>query len=120
MKQCLQQMIVSLLLAGVTSFLIVKPTTTSFSLKGLPENIEVCGFKDCKRAGGGAKLEKLINTVLEENNINDQIKVQGCDCQGECGYGPNILVDGKIVNGVKDKDAIIKALGIITPQESSS
>lgn len=66
MKQCLQQMIVSMLIAGVTSFLVVvKPTSTStsFPLRDLPENVEVCGFKDCKRAGGGVKLEKLINAV---------------------------------------------------------
>lgn len=114
-------MIISMLIAGgVAGFLMVKPssTRTSFPLRDIPENVQVCGFKDCKRAGGGAKLEKMINTVLEENNLNGQMTVQGCDCQGECGYGPNILVDGKIVNGVKDKDAIVKALGIM--QESSS
>lgn len=32
--------------------------------------------------------------------------------QGECGYGPNLLVDGKIVNDVKGREAILKALGI--------
>lgn len=38
--------------------------------------------------------------------------MEGCDCQGECGYGPNLLVDGKIVNSVKGKEAVEKALGI--------
>jgi hypothetical protein len=28
-----------------------------------PKIVEVCGFKDCKRAGGGPKLEKLFNEV---------------------------------------------------------
>lgn len=32
--------------------------------------------------------------------------------KGECGYGPNLLVDGKIVNDVKGREAILKALGI--------
>jgi hypothetical protein len=32
--------------------------------------------------------------------------------QGECGYGPNLVVNGKIKNGVKGKDAVLKALGI--------
>ena len=50
--------------------------------------------------------------VLEENNLLETIKVEVCECQGECGYGPNLLLDGKIVNGVKGKDAVIKALGI--------
>lgn len=82
------------------------------SLNALPEKVEVCGNKDCRRAGGGAKLENLVKTVLEENNLLETIKVEGCECQGECGYGPNLLLDGKIVNGVKGKDAVIKALGI--------
>ncbi len=54
----------------------------------------------------------LDTKVLEENDLLDTVVVEGCDCQGECGYGPNLLLDGKIVNGVKGKDAVVKALGI--------
>ena len=28
-----------------------------------PQTVQVCGFKDCKRSGGGARLEKLIKEV---------------------------------------------------------
>jgi hypothetical protein len=28
-----------------------------------PVKVEVCGFKDCKRNGGGLRLEKLVSTV---------------------------------------------------------
>ena len=27
------------------------------------ETVEVCGFKDCRRAGGGARLQKLVTEV---------------------------------------------------------
>jgi len=74
--------------------------------------VEVCGFKDCKRSGGGPRLEKLVNTVLEEKGLLGTIKVEGCECQGECGYGPNLVIDGKIVNSVKGRDAVEKALGL--------
>mmetsp|Transcript_3688 Transcript_3688/g.5343 ORF Transcript_3688/g.5343 Transcript_3688/m.5343 type:complete len:126 (+) Transcript_3688:170-547(+) len=87
----------------------VKRATLS---RATPETVEVCGFKDCKRAGGGPRLEKLVNSILEEKGLVDAIKVEGCDCQGECGYGPNLVIDGKIVNSVKGKDAVIKALGL--------
>jgi NADH:ubiquinone oxidoreductase subunit E len=40
----------------------------------------------------------------------------GCECQGECGYGPNLVVDGKIKNDVKGKDAVLSALGIISDE----
>jgi NADH:ubiquinone oxidoreductase subunit E len=79
------------------------------------EKVQVCSFKDCKRAGGGPRLEKLINEVLEEKGLTDAVAVECVDCQGECGYGPNVVVDGKLVNSVRGREAVIQALGI--PQE---
>merc|ERR1719223_2090236 len=116
----------SLFLAGVLNH----QGTTAFSpmpvkasvvgnqscLYALPEKVEVCGFKDCRRAGGGAKLQNLVKTVLEENDLLDSVVVQDCECQGECGYGPNLLLDGKMVNRVKGKDAVAKALGLAVEQ----
>jgi len=47
---------------------------------------------------------------LNMNKLFDFI----CDTyhQGECGYGPNVLVDGKLFNGIKAKDDIVKVLGL--------
>lgn len=120
MKVCLKNQIAAILLASGSTHASMAGTRVPSRgkvintplLNALPEKVEVCGFKDCRRAGGGARLENLINTVLEENNLVDTIKVEGCECQGECGYGPNLLVDGKMVNRVKGKDAVIKALRI--------
>ena len=55
--------------------------------------------------------------MLEENDLLDSVVVQDCECQGECGYGPNLLLDGKMVNRVKGKDAVVKALGLAVEQE---
>ncbi len=67
------------------SFMVVNPSQQHHYQVTLqattPEVVEVCGFKDCKRAGGGLRLQKLINTVLEEKGLVDVIKVEGCDCQ---------------------------------------
>lgn len=120
MKVCLKHQIAAILLASGSTHAFMAGTRVPSRgkvintplLNALPEKVEVCGFKDCRRAGGGARLENLINTVLEENNLVDTIKVEGCECQGECGYGPNLLVDGKMVNRVKGKDAVVKALRI--------
>merc|ERR1719223_2455600 len=107
-----------LLSVGVTSAFPVRPTSKMAlsGLSALPEKVEVCGFKDCRRAGGGAKLQNLVKTVLEENDLLDSVVVQDCECQGECGYGPNLLLDGKMVNRVKGKDAVAKALGLAVEQ----
>lgn len=59
---------------------------------------------------GGARLQKLVTEVLEEKGLESSITVEKCDCQGECGYGPNMVVDGKLFNGVKVKEDIMKVL----------
>jgi hypothetical protein len=82
-----------LLLLGVTTtttaFMIQAPALTNkvTCLQGAAETVEVCGFKDCKRSGGGPRLEKLVNAIVEEKDLVDTIKVEGCDCQVcECNY----------------------------------
>jgi NADH:ubiquinone oxidoreductase subunit E len=64
------------------------------------------------------QISKMNDTpkVLEENDLLDSVVVQDCECQGECGYGPNLLLDGKMVNRVKGKDAVEKALGLAVEQ----
>jgi hypothetical protein len=48
----------------------------------------ICGFK------------------IDFSNIFKSVK------KGECGYGPNLVIDGKIANFVKGRDAVVKALKI--------
>ena len=87
MKICasVQLLITLILTIGVTmihSFTIITTTTSKVTkLNAAPETVEVCGFKDCKRAGGGPKLEKLVNSIVEEKGLVDVIKVEGCECQ---------------------------------------
>jgi NADH:ubiquinone oxidoreductase subunit E len=75
------------------------------------QKVEVCAGKDCKRSGGGPRLEKLIQQVVEEEGLSNTT-VERCYCQGECGYGPNILVDDKLINNVRGRDAVLQALGL--------
>jgi len=49
---------------------------------------------------------------LEEKQLVDNFRVEGCDCQGECGYGPNIVIDGKLINKVQGREGVISALNI--------
>lgn len=84
------------------------------SASSLPQKVQVCGFKDCRRVGGGTKLENLVNQVLldEAGEQRNAVEVEVCDCLGECGYGPNLVVDGRIVNGVRGRMAVMQALGM--------
>ena len=47
-------------------------------------------------------------------------KIVGCDCEGECGYGPNVVINNKIVNGVRGRQAIAQALGVEEIMEVTS
>lgn len=76
------------------------------------KRVEVCAGKDCKRSGGGPRLEKLIQQVVEEEGLSSATTVERCYCQGECGYGPNVLVDDKLINNVRGREAVLQALGI--------
>ena len=78
--------------------------------------VQVCGFKDCKRAGGGPRLEKFLAQVIQEEGKEDNFQIEACECQGECGYGPNVVVDGRLINNVRGREAVLQALGV----ESSS
>jgi len=128
MRQFIKTIVVSFLILSTTiptiqAFTLAPSSPSSSTSYGrrlsatTVENVEVCGFKDCKRAGGGPRLEKLVNSVLEEKNLLGTINVEICECQGECGYGPNLVVDGKIKNSVKGKDAVLQALGIDDAEE---
>lgn len=52
----------------------------------------------------------LAYKIVEEKGLSTT--VEACDCQGECGYGPNLLVDGKLFNNVRGRDAVLQALNI--------
>lgn len=43
--------------------------------------------------------------------------VEGCDCQGECGYGPNVVVDGTLINNVRGRAAVLQVLGLPVEEE---
>ena len=52
----------------------------------------------------------MFRQIVKEMDLSTT--VEGCDCQGECGYGPNLLIDGKPVNSVRGREAVLQALGL--------
>jgi NADH:ubiquinone oxidoreductase subunit E len=119
-------LVVVVVTAPVAAFVVVAPSARTSKATTVPfrthrplhvSKVEVCGFKDCRRVGGGKKLENLVKQVVEENaDLLSNVVVEGCDCQGECGYGPNLVVDGQIVNGVRGKEAVLEALGVVVQE----
>ena len=66
MKVCL---ILALVMNVASAFLSTpsRPMQTCLRLSATPGKVEVCGFKDCRRAGGGKRLENLVNSVRFES-----------------------------------------------------
>jgi hypothetical protein len=68
------------------------------------------------------KLHKLLDPLRDQQKASHFELTMSCvihiyislctNNQGECGYGPNLVVDGSIVNDVKSREDILKALGI--------
>lgn len=65
MLACRRSIFSLALLGLVTAFSTPLPTNNrrAATVLAAETTVEVCGFKDCKRAGGGPRLEKLINEV---------------------------------------------------------
>lgn len=57
------------------------PIRHTITALNVVEKVEVCGFKDCKRAGGGPRLVKTIGEILKEKDMMSEIAVELCDCQ---------------------------------------
>jgi hypothetical protein len=54
----------------------------------------------------------FVRQMVEAEQLPD-INIESCDCLGECGYGPNILVNNiKLINNVRGEEAIRQVLGL--------
>jgi hypothetical protein len=49
--------------ASMANAFIPTPRPSAPTLALTAETVQVCGFKDCRRAGGGKRLENVINSV---------------------------------------------------------
>ena len=72
-------LLVATLVVPSTGFVVPVTVRLQTSSLAMADKVEVCGFKDCKRAGGGSRLEKQITEILEERGV--EMEVLNCDCQ---------------------------------------
>jgi len=66
-----------------------------------PENeIIVCMGSSCFSRGNNINAD-IIGRFLVEHRLEGHVTVQGCLCNGHCKSGPNIKVNGELLQGVK-------------------
>jgi NADH:ubiquinone oxidoreductase subunit E len=49
---------------------------------------------------GNREVVRFIKEYLKKNHLDDKVIFRGTRCFGNCSDGPNLLIDGKIINGV--------------------
>jgi NADH:ubiquinone oxidoreductase subunit E len=54
--------------------------------------ILVCTHDDCA-ARGSEKLLKRLKRVVDAKGLKKDIRVLACGCLGQCGEGPNVVVE---------------------------
>ncbi len=58
----------------------------------------LCLGSSCYSRGNRDNLE-LIQNLIEEG-ADAYISIEGCHCQGNCGNGPNVTINGEQISGM--------------------
>ena len=62
-----------------------------------PETIiTVCMGSSCFSRGNNVNAE-IIERFLRENKLEARVEVRGCLCEGKCRGGPNLRINGTLV-----------------------
>lgn len=61
--------------------------------------ITICMGSSCFSRGNNINAE-IIERFLREHNLIAEVEIQGCLCEGHCKEGPNIKINGELLQGV--------------------
>ena len=63
-------------------------------------SITICMGSSCFSRGNNINAES-IERFLEENKLSGKVEVRGCLCEGHCKEGPNIRINGELLQGIE-------------------
>jgi NADH:ubiquinone oxidoreductase subunit E len=66
---------------------------------GRKYEMEICLGSSCF-SRGNREVVHFIKEYLRKNHLDDRVIFRGARCLGNCSNGPNLIIDGKIINGV--------------------
>ena len=61
--------------------------------------VEICMGSSCFSRGNSRSLE-LLEAYIAEKNLENEIRLSGKLCLGNCSDGPNIIINGNLHNGI--------------------
>ncbi|HPC99124.1 MAG TPA: NAD(P)H-dependent oxidoreductase subunit E [Bacteroidales bacterium] len=65
--------------------------------------IEICLGSSCF-SRGNKDIVKIVQDIVAKQNPGVRITLRGTRCTGHCSNGPNIVINGKIIEGVSISD----------------
>jgi NADH:ubiquinone oxidoreductase subunit E len=61
--------------------------------------MEICLGSSCF-SRGNRDVVQYIKDYLKKNHLDDKVVFKGARCLGHCSNGPNLVINGRIIEGV--------------------
>jgi NADH:ubiquinone oxidoreductase subunit E len=61
--------------------------------------MQICLGSSCF-SRGNKEVVQFIRKYLRKNHLDDRVIFSGARCLGHCSSGPNLVIDGKVIEGV--------------------
>jgi NADH:ubiquinone oxidoreductase subunit E len=61
--------------------------------------MQICLGSSCF-SRGNKEVVLFIREWLRKNHLEDRVMFKGARCFGHCSNGPNLVIDGKVIEGV--------------------
>jgi NADH:ubiquinone oxidoreductase subunit E len=61
--------------------------------------MQICLGSSCF-SRGNKEVVQFIREYLRKNHLDDRIIFSGARCLGHCSNGPNLVINGKVIEGV--------------------
>ena len=61
--------------------------------------MQICLGSSCF-SRGNKEVVQFIREYLRKNHLEDRVIFKGARCLGHCSNGPNLVINGKVIEGV--------------------
>jgi NADH:ubiquinone oxidoreductase subunit E len=61
--------------------------------------MQICLGSSCF-SRGNKEVVRFIREYLRKNHLDDRVIFSGARCLGHCSNGPNLVINGKVIEGV--------------------
>jgi NADH:ubiquinone oxidoreductase subunit E len=66
---------------------------------GIRFEMNICLGSSCF-SRGNKEVVQFIREYLRKNHLDDKVVFKGARCLGHCSNGPNLIINGKVIEGV--------------------